>query len=121
MFQGGWADYLARRGMAFIPDSLGRDSVTHSHAKQLLDERRELVLRQRAAARVAEQLAVEDDQLRRKQIWGGIPVDRLPVGMSPTEAMVAAGEADRPRRRDVVASILDGDGMTYQPYEREAS
>ena len=82
--QGGWADFLARRGMAFGPDSLGRDSVSHAHAKQLLDEARELVLRQRAAARVQEALAVEESAAALEQISKGIPWYEIPHDTSPS-------------------------------------
>lgn len=43
----GWPNFLGRRAMPMIPDSLGRDSVSHSHARQLLDEAREAELRRR--------------------------------------------------------------------------
>ena len=61
----GWLSFLARRGVAIVPDSLGRDAIGFDAARRLFDEQREIVLRKAALLRVAEQAAVEQDQAMR--------------------------------------------------------
>src|SRR5215212_5338323 len=68
----GWADFLGRRAITFVPDDLGRDCVRRQDARRLLDEQRADVLRRRAVARQQEQEAVEADRVRRASIWKGL-------------------------------------------------
>jgi hypothetical protein len=112
---GGWVNWLAAKGITVIPDDIGRDSVARHHAKRLLDEQREEQLRRAALARLQEKQAVEADQARRSQIWGGIRADQVPDGMTPTELMLASDPDRRPRRKSVAASFLDGDAMVMHP------
>src|SRR5215217_812644 len=94
----GWANFLGRRAIAFVPDDLGRDCVSRSDARRLLDEKREAEIRAAKLRQLQEQLAVEADQLRRSQIWQGIPADHLPVGATPASVMLAAAkDARRPK------------------------
>jgi hypothetical protein len=116
----GWPSFLGRRAIPIIPDSLRRDSVSHSHARQLLDEQRADVLRRRAAARVQEQELVEADQLRRASIWKGLPADQLPAGAHPASVMLAAAKAARPRRRSVLEDSLSNSGTVYHPIQHAA-
>lgn len=102
-----------------MPDDLGRDCIRRRDARRLLDEQRAHQLQVAARARVAEAEAVEADQLRRRQIWGGIPVAALPGNMSATEAMLQASAEDRPRRKNPVAAALDGEGLTFHSYAKE--
>jgi hypothetical protein len=119
----GWPMFLGARGMAIIPDDLGRDCVSRQHARMLLDERREQVLRQAALRRFQEQEAVEADELRRASIWKGLPADSLPVGVSASDAIVAAAKESRPKRTSVLEDSLSGNGTVFhslhQPAEDE--
>lgn len=47
-------------------------------------------------------------------VWAGVPVDRISVGMTAIEAMLQATAADRPpRRRSMLEEALGGESMTY--------
>jgi hypothetical protein len=111
----GWATYLGRRAIAFVPDSLGRDAVTAKDARILLDEHRENQLRAVKHRQLQEQQAVEADQRRRAQIWRGVPADALPPGVSAGDAMLAAAaSAAQPRRESVLQHALSNSGeLTY--------
>jgi hypothetical protein len=118
----GWVAYLGRRGIAFRPDDLGRDSVGRGDAKRLLDERREGELRKRAKLKLAEEQAVEQDQLRRAQIWRGIPVDRMPPDVHPAAAMLQASRDAQPKRQSVLESAFANSGeLTFHSMQDEAS
>ena len=64
----GWPIFLGVCGIAIIPDDLGRDCISRRDAARLLGEKREDDLRRAALRRLAEQEAVEADELRRAQI-----------------------------------------------------
>jgi hypothetical protein len=83
----GWAVFLAGRGVEVTLDDIGRMSVSRDAARQLLTEQREAEVRRRERAAELERQAVEQDQLRRAQVWGGIPADLIPIGVSPAQAM----------------------------------
>jgi hypothetical protein len=120
----GWADFLGRRAIAFVPDSLGRDSVTAKDARILLDEHRENQLRAVKHRQRQEQQAIENDERRRAQIWKGLPADRLPVGVGAATALLAAAKDARPRRRTPLEESLAGQSMTFHSFpaaEDEAS
>ena len=76
----GWADFLGRRAIAFVPDDLGRDCVRRQDARRLLDERRADQLRAAKLRQLAEAEAVEADQRRRALIWKGVSATALPEG-----------------------------------------
>jgi hypothetical protein len=120
---GGWHSFLGARGIAIIPDDLGRDAVSRQAARRLLDERREEVLRRAALARLAEQQAVEADELRRASIWKGVPAAALPPGALPSSVMLQAAKESRPKRTSVLEDSLSGNGTVFhslhQPAEDE--
>ena|SRR5215217_6602119 len=112
----GWADFLGRRAITFVPDDLGRDCVRRQDARRLLDEQRADVLRRRAVARQQEQEAVEADRVRRASIWKGLPADQLPVGVNPSTVMLQAAKDARPKRRTPLEEALSNSGtLTYHP------
>jgi hypothetical protein len=116
----GWPDYLGKRAIAFVPDDLGRDCVRRQDARRLLDEQRANELRRRKLAAVQEAEAVEADQLRRAQIWRGIPADHLPVGATPASVMLAAAKDARPRRQSVLQHALaNSGGLEFHPLHDE--
>jgi hypothetical protein len=111
----GWPVFLGQRGIAIIPDSLGRDSIGHDAARRLLDEKREAELRARALRDLAEQEAVERDQQRRASLGQGV---KVPDGLSYAEAVMQAeldSQTYRPRRRSLVEDLLSNDGITFHP------
>jgi hypothetical protein len=115
----GWPVYLGRRGVSFTSDDLGRDSVSRGDAKRLLDEARADELRRRAQREVAEQAAVEADQLRRARIWQGVPASAIPEGVSAGDAMAQAAKDGVPRRRSMVEEAFEGSGTTFHPWPTE--
>lgn len=119
----GWPMFLGRRAITIRPDSLGRDSIDGGAAKRLFDEQREVVLRQAALRKVAEQAAVEQDQAFRASIGQGVTAAAL-NGMSYAEAMheaELASKSYRPRA-SVAADLLDngGRGMVFHPFHNSA-
>jgi hypothetical protein len=114
----GWPNFLGRRAITIIPDDLGRDSVTRGDARRLLDEQREVDLRQAARRRLAEQEAVEADQARRAQIWGGVRADRMPSDALPAAVMLRVAQDSQPRRQSVLQHALSHeDGMVFHSFE----
>jgi hypothetical protein len=112
----GWADFLGRRAIAFVPDDLGRDCVRRGDARRLLDEQRENQLRLAKLRQLAEQEAVEADRVRRASIWKGLPAEQLPVGVAPSAAMLQAAKDARPKRRTPLEEALSNSGtLTYHP------
>ena len=116
---GGWPAYLADRGISITIDDIGRASVSRSDARQLLTEQREAEVRRREKVAELERQAVEQDQQRRTQIWGGIPADLIPVGVSAAQAMMAAEKDARPRRRSLLEDSLSNSGTVFHPIQRE--
>jgi hypothetical protein len=111
-----WPLFLGRRGIAFVPDRIGRDAVTAGDAQRLIAERRAHDLRVQAVLRAREAELVEADELRRARIFRGVPVDAIPAGMTPPEAMMAGDPDLQPRRQSAVAAFLDGaDEMVFHP------
>jgi hypothetical protein len=112
----GWATFLADRGISITIDDVGRASVSRGDARQLLTEQREAEVRRREKAAELERQAVEQDQLRQAQIWGGIPADMIPIGVSPAQAMVAAEKDARPRRKSPLEHALSNEGgIVFHP------
>jgi hypothetical protein len=116
---GDWSAYLAERDVPVLTDAVGRDSVLSSDARALLAEYRTRVAAEReAAARRHELLElrlVEQDRLRRAQIWQGLPAEHLPEGVAPAAAMLQAAADSRPRRTSVLEEALAGGGITFHP------
>jgi hypothetical protein len=99
-------------------DWAGRPCITWSVATELLDS-----LRAEAAARQAaiEERLVAADAARRSQIPPGIPLDAVPIGVSPGEwLMLADPERQRSRRRSVVEDALAGAGTVFTPIREDA-
>jgi hypothetical protein len=119
----GWPAFLGARGIAIVPDDLGRDAIPRQAARRLLDEKREQELRQAALARLAEQQAVEADELRRASIWKGVPAAALPPDALPSSVMLQAVKESRPKRTSVLEDSLSGSGTVFhslhQPAEDE--
>jgi hypothetical protein len=112
----GWANFLGRRAIKFLPDDLGRDCIRRQDARRLLDEQRADELRTAKLRQVAEAEAVEADRVRRASIWRGIPAVDLPPDVSPAAAMFAADRENRPRRQSVLQHALANTGeMVIHP------
>jgi hypothetical protein len=108
---GGWPAYLAGRGIAVVPDDIGRLAVSRDDARRLITERREAEARGREAA---ERQAVELDRQWRAQLWGGVPADHLPPGVAPAAAMLQAARDAQPRRTTPLQEALSNSGeLTY--------
>jgi hypothetical protein len=115
---GGWAAYLADRGIELARDNVGRLAVARQDARTLLAEKREDEERRREAAARQEQQAIEQDQERRAQIWRGVPASLLPADVHPASAMLQSAKDDaRPRRQSVLQHALsNSEGMTYHSF-----
>jgi hypothetical protein len=112
----GWAVFLGRRGVAIVPDSLGRDAIGHDAARRLLAERRADELRRVRHLAVAEAEAVEADRVKFQQIWKGLSVDDLPVGVTAGDAMLQAARDSLPKRQSVLEeSLSNSPEMSYHP------
>ena len=114
----GWLLFLGRRGIAIVPDFLGRDSIGCDAARRLFDERRADVLRKAALQAEQERAAVEADQQWRATLGTGVSAAAL-GGMSYAEALHEAelnSQVYRPRA-SVAADLLDngGRGMVFHP------
>lgn len=114
---GGWALYLGRRGIAIVPDSLGRDSVDHGAARRLLDEQREHVVRKSKHLAALEAEAIERDRLKFAGIWKGVAATALPDGVSAGDAMLQAARDSRPKRQSVLEeSLSNSPEMSYHAF-----
>jgi hypothetical protein len=115
----GWALFLGKRGVAIVPDDLGRDCVTRGDARRLLDEYTADQLRKQAVLKVQEQAAVEADRVRRAQIWGGLHWTELPDGVHPAAAMLQSAKDAQPKRRSPLEESFAGETMTYHGWPAE--
>jgi hypothetical protein len=80
------------------------------------DERREAEARAREVVERTEQQAIEADRVRRASIWGGMPADHLPTGVSAASAMFAADRDARPRRQSPLQHALSNEGgIVFHP------
>jgi hypothetical protein len=105
----GWPVFLGARGIRFVADRIGRDSVAAGDAARLLAEQREAELKRRARLLVQEAAAIEADELRRSQIWKGVSADLMPPGEHQASVMLAAARDSRPRRQSMVEAALSND------------
>jgi len=103
----GWPAYLAGRGVEVTLDDIGRAAISRADARQLFDEQRQAEAEQARKRADLERAAVEQDRLRRAQIWGGLPAGRVPADLQPVEAMVLAGESSGPRAKSVREQLLE--------------
>jgi hypothetical protein len=116
----GWPAFLGRRAIAFVPDDIGRDSIRRSDAQMLLHEQRASQLRAAKLRQLAEAEAVEADQLRRAQIWQGVPADHMPPGVPPAAAMLQTARDAQPKRTTPLEEALSNSGtLTYHPMQGE--
>jgi hypothetical protein len=112
----GWSNFLAARNIEITLDDIGRMSISRDDARQLFIEKREREAEQARRRKLAEAQAVADDQIRRAQIWQGIPADDLPPGVAPAAVMLQASKDARPKRTSVLQEALAGsETLTYHP------
>jgi hypothetical protein len=111
----GWAAYLQGRGIQVTLDDIGRLSIARADAQQLFDEHRESEAQKARRRRLVEAKAVADDQLRRAQIWQGVPADRMPAGVAPAAELLSAARDSQPRRQTPLEEALSnrGDELTF--------
>lgn len=112
----GWNVYLAGRGIAVVDDDIGRPAVARADARMLIAEQREAEARGREKAAELERQAIEADQLRQAQIWKGVAADRIPDGLDPATAMLAAAQGARPRRTSLLQEALAGESLTFHSF-----
>jgi hypothetical protein len=111
-----WNVYPAARDIEVTLDDIGRMSISRDDARMLLGEKREREAKCRAKAAEAERAAIEADQLRRSQLWGGIPADHMPPGVAPAAVMLQVSRDARPKRTSVLQEALAGsETLTYHP------
>jgi hypothetical protein len=116
----GWPAFLGRRGVAIVPDSLGRDAIGHDAARRLLDERRADELRRARRLAVAEAEAVEADRVKFAQIWRGVSADAIPVGVQPATAMLQAAKDAQPKRSTPLEEAFSNSpGMAYHQFSAD--
>jgi len=118
----GWAAHLINRGVVVGLDDVGRPAISRDDARLLIVERREAEERKARQRKLAEAQAVADDQLRRAQIWQGVPADHMPPGVPPAAAMLQTARDARPKRTTPLEEALSNSGtLTYHPMQDEAS
>jgi hypothetical protein len=111
---GGWAAYLKGRGIDVVTDDIGRASIARADARQLLNEYRSGEAEKARRRKLAEAQAVADDQLRRAQIWQGVPADHMPPGVPPAAAMLQTARDAQPKRTTPLEEALANSGtLTY--------
>jgi hypothetical protein len=116
----GWLVHLNAKGVEVTLDDLGRMSIARVDARRLFTEKREREAEQARRRKLAEAQAVADDQIRRAQIWRGVPADHLPIGATPASVMLAAAKGARPKRVTPLQEALAGsEGMTYHSLSDE--
>jgi hypothetical protein len=111
----GWTAYLNNVGVEILTDDLGRPSIHRHDARRLFDEHRADELRKAQRRKLAEAQAVADDQIRRAQIWRGVPADHMPPDIAPAAVMLQASRDARPKPTSVLQDALAGSGTTFHP------
>jgi hypothetical protein len=113
----GWPSFLAARDIEITLDDIGRMSIARVDARQLLTEKREREAEQARRRKLAEARAVADDQIRRAQIWQGVPADHMPPGVPPAAAMLQTARDAQPKRTTPLEEALSNSGtLTYHSY-----
>jgi hypothetical protein len=115
----GWAVHLGKRGVAMIPDDLGRASVSRGDAKRLLDERREHELKTQRCLALVEAEAIEADRRWRESLPKGLPVSAIPEGATYADVVRQAELDGRPRRRSLLDESLSGESGTFHSLHPE--
>jgi hypothetical protein len=115
---GGWPGWLADRGIAMVFDDVGRRCIARVDAKKLLDRQRQDEIRKQDLAERLERAAIEADELRRAQIWKGVPADAMPPGAAPAAVMLQTAKDSLPRRTPTETEWLFGeiDTMVYHEF-----
>jgi hypothetical protein len=119
----GWSRELGRRRIEICRDDLGRLAVPREVARAIYAEHFEAEARAARRRQELEERLVEADAVRRSQIPRGIPLDAVPVGVSPGEWLMRADPMTGPRRSSVLADMLDNPdgGLIYHPLNEGAS
>jgi hypothetical protein len=107
-----WSAFLAAREIEITIDDVGRAAITRPDARRLFDEHREHEAKARERAAEVERAAVEADRLRRAQIYKGVPADAVPVGVTPSAAMLQAAHDAQPRRTSLLEEAFSNPGQT---------
>jgi hypothetical protein len=111
-----WPSFLAARDIEVTLDDIGRMSIARFDARRLLTEKRDREAEQARRRKLVEAQAVADDQIRRSQIWQGVPAADLPPGMSASSVMLAASKDAQPRRQSVLQHALANSGeLVFHP------
>jgi hypothetical protein len=113
---GGWAAYLADRGVELVLDDIGRLAVARQDARALLAEKREDEQRRREAVARQEQRLIDADEARRATIWKGMPADQIPDGVTAVQLWQQEEHERRPRRTSPLEEALAGETLTFHPY-----
>ena len=103
---------------------VSRDWRGHAALSPLDAERLFLRMKrdQAQAREELEQRLVAADEEFRSRLWGGLPADQLPIGVSPAAAMFAADRELTPRRESVLQHALSNGGQpVYHPIREGAS
>jgi hypothetical protein len=108
--------YLNAHGIEVVDDGIGRPSIHRHDARRLLIEQRENEVRMAEHRAAAEKAAVEADQQRRAQLWGGIPSDYLPPGVAPAAVMLQAVRDTQPKRMSPLQEALAGESLTFHSF-----
>jgi hypothetical protein len=117
----GWTVFLAARGVEVTLDDIGRMSIARVDARRLLTEKREREAEQARRRKLAEAQAVADDQIRRAQIWQGVPADHMPPGVAPAAVMLQASRDAQPKRTSVLQEALaDSETLTLYRMRSES-
>jgi hypothetical protein len=114
--QSDWHAYLADRNIEIVEDGIGRASIAGGAARMLIAEERQREQLRREKAAEAERLAVEADEQRRAQIWGGVRADDMPPGVAPAAVMLQSARDSQPKRTTPLQEALSNSGtLTYHP------
>jgi hypothetical protein len=110
----GWPVFLGQRGIAYVPDRIGRDSITPGDAQRLIHERREQELKGLAVLKAQEAAAVEADRAFRASLPRGVPWYALD-GAGYAEAAAASELGALPKRTSPLEEALQnrGDELTF--------
>ena len=107
----GWTVWLSERGVAISFDDLGRRAISRGDAKKLLDQQRQIEIRQQDHAARVEAEAIQKDREFRAALSPGIPWWRLD-GVSYAQAAAEAEAAGHPQRTPSPGEWLFGEAET---------
>jgi hypothetical protein len=118
---GGWAAYLASRGVELTLDDLGRLAVSRSDARMLLAEKREAETRRAKLRAEHDRRAEQQDRLHRASLPAGIPAGMVPEGLTPAQGMMLADKSSGPQAKSVHEQLLErelgsGESMVFNSF-----